>query len=146
MKKTIFKDIYPVITFELSKSNINITSIDDFFDYLKIKVKMDIEATYIAIFDHYSHTSKIEGKFMEGLIDAKNFIFCFGTAIPSTKAIALRPKSIGICEFKDKFVIEYIEPPREAAAIKIKNWLEELTINFQQPLIKEITENRISLN
>ena len=146
MKKTIFKDIYPIITYEISKNNFKMSSIDDIFDVLKVKIELDREATYISTFDHYSHTTKIGGKLMEGLIDAKNIIFCFGTAIPSTKVVALRPKSIGICEFKDRFVIEYVEPPREIAAKKVEYWLNELTGISQPPLKKETAEKQPFLN
>lgn len=63
---------------------------------------------------------------MEGLKDVQNIVFCFGSAIPSTKMVAVRPRSIGICEFEDRFVIEFMEAPKEALHAVMQAWAKAL--------------------
>lgn len=46
--------------------------------------------------------------------------------IKNTKVLAIRPKSIGICELKDKFVIDFIEAPNPASQEVLENWVKEL--------------------
>ena len=65
---------------------------------------------------------------MEGLIDAQNVVFCFGQAIPNTKILAVRPRSIGICEFEDKIVIDFMEAPKEELHAVMQNWAKSLKI------------------
>ncbi len=65
---------------------------------------------------------------MEGLKNAQNIIFCFGPAIPNTKILAARPRSIGICEFDDHFIIEFIEAPKEELHALMESWAKELAI------------------
>jgi hypothetical protein len=63
---------------------------------------------------------------MDGLIDAQNVIFCFGQAIPDTKMLAVRPRSIGICEFEDRVIIEFLEAPKEEMHKLMEDWARDL--------------------
>ena len=56
----------------------------------------------------------------------QNLIFCFGPAIPNTKILAVRPRSIGIAELEDKFVIEFIEAPKEQIHQIMEEWTKGL--------------------
>ncbi len=126
MKKSIFMEKYPVYSLELLKSEITISNAKEVLEYFKEKIKNHPIAEFITVFDHYSHTKKLGGEIMDGLLDAKNIIFCFGQAIPNTKILAARPRSIGICEFEDKIVIDFMEPPREELQKVMQEWVKSL--------------------
>ncbi|MDT8338049.1 MAG: hypothetical protein RQ763_02485 [Sulfurimonas sp.] len=126
MKKTILMQKYPVYSLELSKEDIKVSSADEAVEYFKEKIINHPIAEFITIFDHYSHTKKLGGEMIDGLLDAKNIVFCFGQAIPTTKMLALRPRSIGICEFEDKIVIDFMEAPKEEMHTLMENWAKGL--------------------
>jgi hypothetical protein len=56
MKKINLMDKYPVYTKEILKSDTKFNNVDDFISALKDKVEEDEVATYIGIFDHFTHT------------------------------------------------------------------------------------------
>ena len=126
MKKTQFMDKYPVHSLELQKSNIKQTNIVEIIEYFKAKIQAHPIAKFIAVFDHYSHTKELNGEINPSIIDAQNLIFCFGPAILNTKILAVRPRSIGIAELEDKFVIEFIEAPKEQMQQTMEEWTKEL--------------------
>jgi len=126
MKKTTFMDKYPVYTLTLSKDEISYTSVAEIVEYFKAKIEAHPIARLIAVFDHYAHTQALGGEIMAGLKDAQNVIFCFGTAIPNTKILAVRPRSIGICELEDAFIIEFIEAPKEEMHALMETWAKDL--------------------
>jgi hypothetical protein len=126
MKKTQFMDKYPVHSLELQKSNIKQTNIVEIIEYFKDKIQAHPIAKFIAVFDHYSHTKELNGEINPSIIDAQNLIFCFGPAIPNTKILAVRPRSIGIAELEDKFVIEFIEAPKEQIHQIMEEWAKGL--------------------
>lgn len=128
MQKTIFMDKYPVFTLTLSKSEIGCKNIPEIVAYFKAKIEEHPIAKFIAVFDHYSHTKALGGAIMDGLKDAQNIIFCFGSAIPNTKIVAIRPRSIAICELQESFVIEFIEAPKEEMHALMETWAKELLI------------------
>lgn len=122
MKKTVFMDKYPIYSLELQKSEMKLTSAKDVATYFREKIENHPIAKFIALFDHYSHTKELNGQIMDGLIDAQNIVFCFGQAIPNTKMLALRPRSIGICEFEDKIIIDFLEAPKEEIHQLMQEW------------------------
>ncbi len=128
MKKTIFMDKYPVYTLTLDKSEIKQKNVPEIIEYFREKVEKHPIAKFIAVFDHYSHTKELDGPIMEGLKDAQNFVFCFGQAIPDTKILAARPRSIGICELEDCFVVEFLEAPKEELHALMESWTKGLAI------------------
>lgn len=128
MKKTIFLDKYPIYTLELKKSEVAQKSIQEVAEYFEAKITAHPVAKLVAIFDNYAHTKAINGEIMEGLTGAMNVLFCFGNAIPDTKILALRPRSIGICEFEDRFIIEFVEAPKEQMHDIMESWAKSLNI------------------
>lgn len=128
MKKTIFMEKYPVYTLELKKTEIVQKSVAEIIEYFKKKIETHPIAKFIAIFDHYSHTQNIDGEINESILDVQNILFCFGTAIPDTKMVAVRPRSIGICELENSFVIEFMEVPKEELNVVLENWSKELML------------------
>lgn len=126
MKKTIFMDKYPVYSLELTKDEVSVKNAQAVVAYFKEKIENHPIAQFIAVFDHYSHTKNLKGEILEGLIDAQNIVFCFGAAIPNTKILAARPRSIGVCEFEDKFVIDFMEAPKEELHKVMESWVKAL--------------------
>jgi len=126
MTKTNFMDKYPVYTVELSKNELAVTTVDEIIESLKSEIEAHPIAAYIAIFDHYSHTKKIDGDMVEGLEDVKNIVFCFGAAIPATKMVAVRPRSIGVCDMGDKIVFEFLDAPKEELNSVMEKWIKNL--------------------
>ena len=58
--------------------------------------------------------------------DAKNIVFCFGAKLPDPKMLAVRPRSIGVCETDTHFVISFMEAPNLALTKIMIDWVEEL--------------------
>lgn len=128
MQKTMFQDKYPVYTLTLEKSEVKQKNIPEIIEYFKEKIDAHPIAKYIATFDNYSHTKELNGSIMEGLYDAQNVMFCFGSAIPNTKIMAARPRSIGICELENSFVIEFIEALKEEHHVVMEKWAKDLAL------------------
>lgn len=128
MKKTIFMDKYPVYSLELLKTELEVKNVPEIMEYFKTKIEAHPIAKFIAIFDHYTHTKSLDGPMIEGLQDAQNIIFCFGQAIPNTKILAARPRSIGVCEFEDRFVIDFLEAPKEQLHDLMESWAKALKV------------------
>jgi len=126
MKKTVFMDKYPVYTLEIQKDETSLKNIDEILAYFKEKVDSHNIAVFISIFDHYSHTTALGGEINPDIKDAKNIVFCFGAAIPNTKILAARPRSIAIAELENSFMIEFIEAPNEKLHEVMENWTKDI--------------------
>ena len=126
MKKTIFMDKYPVYTLEVQKSETTLTNVDAILAYFKEKIDAHPIATFISLFDHYAHTTALEGEINPEIKDAKNIVFCFGAAIPNTKILAVRPRSIAVAELENSFMIEFIEAPKEKLHEVMEGWSKDL--------------------
>jgi len=119
-------DKYPVYTLEIQKSETTYSSVSQIIEYLKTLVDQHEVAGYIATFDHYTHTKNLDGNIAPEIKDAQNLIFCFGPAIPSTKILAARPRSIGVCELENSFMIEFLEPPKEQLIDLMETWAKSV--------------------
>ena len=127
MKQLTFKEKFPVFTLEISKSESRFQTTDEIITYFQKKISDHPVAQFIAPFDHFSHTKSLENaEIMEGLINAKNIIFCFGQEIPSPLVLAVRPRSIGIAEFTEKFVVSFMETPKVQVTETIEKWILSL--------------------
>jgi len=129
MKQILFKEKYPVFSIEIQKNETNYKSVDEVIDALKSKVDEHPVAKFIAIFDHMSHTKSFsDGVICDGLLDAKNLIFCFGKEIPNSKMLAVRPRSIGVCEFENHFELSLLEVPNENLHKITEDWIKGLIV------------------
>lgn len=126
MKKMILKEKYPIYTFEIFKNEIKYNTIDDIIGFLKSKIEAHPIGAFIAVFDHMAHSKAFNGKTQEGMINAKNIIFCLGKDIPSSKMMSVKPRVIGISEFEDKFEFGMLEVPNEANHETIECWIKEI--------------------
>lgn len=119
-------DKYPVYSLEISKNETVYKSVPEILAYFKNKIETHPIAAFIGVFDHYSHTKKLDGPMVAGLKDAQNILFCFGPAIPDTKILAARPRSIGVCELEETFIVEFIEAPKEELHTLMESWAKGL--------------------
>jgi len=127
MKQTTFKEKFPVFTLEILKSESRFQTTDEIISYFQEKISNHPVATFIALFDHFSHTKNLENsEIMDGIIDAKNIIFCFGQELPSPLVLAVRPRSIGVVEFSEKFVISFMETPKPQVTEILEKWVLSL--------------------
>ncbi len=126
MKKTIFKDKYPVWRLELKKSEIRETSLEEIIDYFKKEIENHSFAEYIAFFDHYEHIKSINGTIIPEVLDMQNIIFCFGPDILDTQIAAVRPRSIGVCQLKNSYIIEFMQAPSDKANDTMIEWTKTL--------------------
>ena len=128
MKEITVLEKYPVLTIEISKKETVYKNIDEIFAYLRKQIEVHPIATYIGEFDHYSHTTGLEeGKMSEEILDAKNIICCFGKVLPKPEVLAVRPRSIGVAEMKERFVVSFMEAPNPDANNAMKKWVEGIS-------------------
>ncbi|MGM1053257.1 MAG: DUF6858 family protein [Pseudomonadota bacterium] len=127
MQYTLFMDKYPTYHLDLLKTDTHFDSVDAIIDFFHDKVEKDSRACHIAIFDHHAHTRSLpDGEIAENILAAKHLVFCFGLKLPNPLAMAPRPRSIGVCELDDRFVITFLEAPNPAMNATMEAWTEEL--------------------
>lgn len=130
MKKETFLEKYPVFVLQIEKDKTAFQSVDPIIDHLKIKVEADPIATFIEVFDHYKHTTGLEtGTIDPAIKAAKNIVFCFGEKLPDPRMLALRPRSIGVAEYEEHFVISFLEAPMQPMNKTMESWVKSLLDN-----------------
>ena len=128
MRQTIFHEKYPIYTLEINKNETNCKSVDDILTHFKAMIEVTPAVIFIGIFDHYTHTSGLPGNVINPEIkNAKNIIFCFGKEINNPMMLAVRPRSIGVAELQDAFVISFLEAPNPVGNAAMENWTKALT-------------------
>jgi hypothetical protein len=128
MKKEIFKEKYPIYSLKLNKNEIAQKTVPQIIEYFKQKIQGHPIAKFIAIFDHHKYTTDLQGEIIPEIIDVQNIIFCFGSSILNTKVLAVRPRSIGVIELEDSFIIEFMEAPGEKSSQTMEEWTKALAI------------------
>ena len=127
MKQTTVLEKYPVFTIEIPKEETSYKSTDEILAYLKEKIDTHPIAAYIGEFDHYAHTSSLEdGEIGEGIQTAKNIICCFGKKLPKAIILAVRPRSIGVADMGDRFVVSFLEAPNNEANAAMEDWVKAI--------------------
>ncbi len=131
MKQTLIQETYPVFTLEVDKSETTFRTVDEVIVFLRDKIETNRAATYIATFDHYAHTKSLdEGRVDKSILDAKNIIFCFGFTIPNPQVLGLRPRSIGVAELENSFVVSFMEAPMPVANVVMETWAMAIRNNI----------------
>lgn len=127
MTQSLFIDKYPIYSIFINKNETTFTTVDEIIAYLQDKIAADPVASEIAVFDHLAHTLSIEDYVIdENIKSAKNLLFCFGKQLPSAKMLAVRPRSIGICELEDGFKLSFLEVPNEQMQIVTHQWVKSI--------------------
>lgn len=103
--------------------------IDGLVSHLRASIEAHPCARFLGVFDHYAHTRMLpDGEIAPDIEDAKNVVFGFGMSIPEPCALAMRPRSIGICKLPDRFVISFLEPPMPLANAAMEVWVRSLLL------------------
>ena len=126
MKQLLLQEKYPVFVLELGKQETTCASVDDIITRLKDMIAADGRVALIAEFDHYAHTQKLGGTIAPEIKAAKNLVFCFGMQLPTPNVMAVRPRSIGVTDCGDKFVINFMEAPMRPANEAMEAWGKSL--------------------
>jgi hypothetical protein len=127
MKQITLMEKYPVFTIQINKDETTYKSVDEIIEYLRGKISAHPVAVEIAIFDHYAHTSSLEvGEVAPDIKDAKNLVFCFGKALPKAEVMGVRPRSFGVAEKDDSFVISFLEAPNPEANAAMEEWAKSI--------------------
>lgn len=125
MKQSLFQEKYPIFTLEVEKSETTYQSVDDILAYLKEQIEAHPKCRFIAEFDHFSHTRALpDAEIAPDIRDAKNIVFCFGIKLPNPQVMAVRPRSIGVTELEDRFVIAFMEAPMPVANDAMEAWVK----------------------
>lgn len=128
MKETLLQQEYPVYCLELGHDETSFGSVDEIADYFQQRIEAHRYACFIAEFDHYAHTSALpEGRIDKNIRAAKNIVFCFGIALPDPHLLATRPRSIGIAETADGFLVTFMEVPMPVANTAMEDWAKGLS-------------------
>lgn len=127
MEKMILMDKYPVNGLDIAKEATTFKSVDEILEYLKSKIDTHPVASYIAMFDHYAHTTNLEdGVMSKEILSAKNIICCFGKQLPNPLLMAVKPRTIGVVELADKFVVSFMDVPNPEAHATMVEWVESI--------------------
>lgn len=126
MKQTLLQEKYPIFVAEIAKAETTFQTVDALVDYYKARIAENPKVQFIGVFDHYAHTKKIGGEIAAGITAAVDIIFCFGFAIPNPQMLAVRPRSIGIADMGDKFVVSFMEAPMQPANQAMEAWTRSL--------------------
>jgi len=123
MKEALFKEKYPIHTINIAKNEAKHQSVESIINAIQTDIKAHPVATYIGLFDHYSHTSSLsEGEISDHIHDAKNIIFCFGKELMDPMVLAVRPRSIGVADMGNHFILSFLEAPNPAANQAMTAW------------------------
>jgi hypothetical protein len=126
MKQTLLQEKYPIVVAEIDKRETACRSVDDIVAYFKEKIADNPRVQFIGVFDHHAHTTRIEGEINPAIKAAVDVIFCFGFALPNPQVLAVRPRSIGVADMGDKFVVTFMEAPMKPANEAMEAWTRGL--------------------
>jgi len=126
MKQTLLQEKYPVLVSEIGKNETRYQTVEEVAAYLKAKIAENPKVQFIGVFDHYAHTQNIGGEVAPDIQGALNVIFCFGFALPNPQVLAVRPRSIGVADLGDKFVVSFMEAPMKPANEAMEAWVKSL--------------------
>lgn len=126
MQQELFNQEYPIYTTTLSKKSTTYKNISEILAALQAKIETHPVATYIGVFNHYSHTLSLgeAGEIADTIFDAQNIIFCFGKSLMDPKMLAVRPRSIGVAELQSEFVISFLKAPNPTANQAMEKWIK----------------------
>ena len=122
MKQLHFQEKYPITVVDIAKSETTFDSVEAIAGYFKDCIARTPRVSYIGSFDHHAHTTAIGGEISPDIQAAVNVLFCFGHALPNPQVLAVRPRSIGIVDMGDRFVISFMDAPMKPANDAMQAW------------------------
>jgi len=130
MQQMILQEKYPVFVLDVNKNETHYKTAQEIIEFFKEKINSHPVCAYIGEFDHYTHTKSIQGEINPEIKDCKIVMFCFGNKLPNGKIPAVRPRSIGVTEYNNKFEIAFLEAPALIANEVMEGWVKELKNNL----------------
>jgi len=141
MKQSLLHERYPLFVLRLERSEIRVQTIDGICDYFRDCIQRHRCGQFIAVFDHYAHTCELpDSEVASEILAAKNVLFCFGLTLPSPEILGLRPRSIGVTELADQFVISFMEAPMPLANAAMEDWALGLRTAEPEPFAPADTQ------
>lgn len=122
MKQLHFQEKYPLTVVDIAKTETTYQSAQAIADYFKSCIEKTERVAYLTTFDHLAHTRAIGGDVSADIQAAINVIFCFGHALPNPHVLAVRPRSIGIVDLGNHFVISFMDAPMKPANDAMQAW------------------------
>ncbi|HQY07373.1 MAG: hypothetical protein IPG57_14005 [Burkholderiales bacterium] len=122
MKQLHFQQKYPITVVDIAKTETPFGSVQAIADWLRERIIQTPRVQYIGTFDHFAHTRAIGGEIAPEIQAATNVIFCFGHALPNAEVLAVRPRSIGIADLGDHFVVSFMDAPMKPANDAMLSW------------------------
>ncbi|KRT53552.1 DUF6858 family protein [endosymbiont of Ridgeia piscesae] len=127
MKQELIEETFPIFLLEIEREECLFQSVEAIADYLREHIEAHPSARYIATFDHFAHTRELpEGQVADSIHSAINLVFCFGLTLQEPETLAIRPRSIGICDSGDRFIITFMEPPMPVVNAAMEHWAHSL--------------------
>lgn len=127
MKQCLMQENLPIFAVELDKGSCGFEDIDQLVDYFVTSIKQDDRARLITVFDHYAHTMGLnDGQVNPDILAAQNIVFCFGITLPDPAALALRPRSIGVADVGDRYIVSFLESPMPVVNTLVEGWMKSL--------------------
>jgi len=122
MKQLHFQEKYPITVVDVAKSETTHDSVQAIADHFKRCIDTTPRVSYIGTFDHHAHTTAIGGEVNPAIRAAMNVLFCFGHALPNAQVLAVRPRSIGIADLGEHFVVSFMDAPMQPANDAMQAW------------------------
>lgn len=122
MKQLHFQEKYPVTIVDVSKSETRFRDVEEIAEYFRSCIADTPLTRYIGTFDHYGHTVEIGGEIDPAIRAATNVLFCFGYTLASPNVLSVRPRSIGIADMGEHFVVSFMDAPMKPANDAMQSW------------------------
>lgn len=123
----LFQGRFPARLRVYDKDQVRFHTLDELCQFLRDTIEKHPIARYIATFDHYAHTAGLrDGVINPSILGAKIVIFCFGKKLDDPKMVAVRPRSIGICETETQFIISFLEAPESVPTETMEHWIRDM--------------------
>lgn len=127
MKQSLSQSPYSIFSLEIEPGETPYKSVDEIMAYFRRRIEEHRTARFIAEFDHYAHTQGLpEGQIGEDILAAKMLIFCFGITLPDARMLAIRPRSIGVAQTPQGFLVSFLEAPMPVANAAMEDWAKDL--------------------
>jgi len=123
MKESLSHETYPLYTLEAPKESCGCTNYQEIILRIEELIKAHDRASFIQLFDHLKQTRATPNTHIsEDILSAMSIIFCFGLALPTPQITATNPRTMGIVELRDSFVITFLETPMPLANTTMEKW------------------------
>ena len=127
MQQALLRDDDPVCTLELEKSKTRHADMDALLAALKARVDAHPAAAYIATLDHESNPGGRAGQNVAAdYVASKLMVFSSEVDMPNPGVLVVRPRTVGVTEFADRFVINFVVAPASVGTDPMEDWVRAL--------------------